>query len=182
MTERKPPGVSFEAWADRQINEAIERGEFDNLPGAGKPIADLDKPYDEVWVMRHLRQEGVTTEDLLPTPLKLRKEIERLPELVRPMRSEQAVREVAEALNARIMAWLRLPSGPSVPVVPVDVDAVVEQWRADRAGLGEAGRRAPGLAARPAPRSAAPGSARLAESRPPWWRRLLGRRRTRTSG
>ena len=49
MTERKPPGVGFETWVERQIREATERGEFDNLPGAGKPVADLDKPHDELW-------------------------------------------------------------------------------------------------------------------------------------
>jgi hypothetical protein len=38
MTERKPPGMSFESWVDKQIREATERGEFDGLPGAGKPI------------------------------------------------------------------------------------------------------------------------------------------------
>jgi hypothetical protein len=38
MTERKPPGVSFETRVERQIREAIEHGEFDDLPGAGRPI------------------------------------------------------------------------------------------------------------------------------------------------
>ena len=38
MTERKPFGVSWETWIDRQIREGMERGEFDGLPGHGKPI------------------------------------------------------------------------------------------------------------------------------------------------
>ncbi|SMC89901.1 DUF1992 domain-containing protein [Lentzea albidocapillata] len=38
MTQRKPPGMGFESWIDRQIREAQERGEFDNLPSAGKPL------------------------------------------------------------------------------------------------------------------------------------------------
>ena len=42
MTERKPSGVGFGTWVERQIREATARGEFDNLPGAGKPIEDLD--------------------------------------------------------------------------------------------------------------------------------------------
>ena len=41
--------MEFESIADRLIREAIERGEFNDLPGAGKPIADLDKPYDPQW-------------------------------------------------------------------------------------------------------------------------------------
>ena len=39
----------WESAIDKQIREATERGEFDNLPGAGKPIKGLDQPYDENW-------------------------------------------------------------------------------------------------------------------------------------
>ena len=61
MTDRKPAGVGFGTWVERQIREAAERGEFDNLPGAGKPIADLDKPHDELWwVKDKLRREQLS--------------------------------------------------------------------------------------------------------------------------
>lgn len=44
--------------ADQRISEAIEAGEFENLAGAGKPISDLDEPYDELWwVKKWLRRE-----------------------------------------------------------------------------------------------------------------------------
>jgi hypothetical protein len=60
MTERKPAGVPWESWIDRQIRRAEERGEFDDLPGAGRPIPDLDKPFDELWwVKDKLRREGL---------------------------------------------------------------------------------------------------------------------------
>jgi hypothetical protein len=72
MPERKPPGVGWETWIDRQIREATERAEFDNLPGAGAPLADLDKPFDEMWwVKRKLRSEGLTYQ---PPSLALRKD------------------------------------------------------------------------------------------------------------
>lgn len=59
MTERKPTGVSIETWVDRQIREAAERGEFENLPGYGKPLASLDAPYDELWWIKgKLHREG----------------------------------------------------------------------------------------------------------------------------
>lgn len=32
----------------------MEAGEFDDLPGAGKPIPDLDRPYDPEWWARKL--------------------------------------------------------------------------------------------------------------------------------
>ncbi|GAT83553.1 molecular chaperone DnaJ [Streptomyces sp. F-3] len=47
MTERKPPGIPFESWVDRQIREAQQRGEFDRLPGAGRPLPD-DRSYEEL--------------------------------------------------------------------------------------------------------------------------------------
>jgi hypothetical protein len=35
VSERKPPGVSWESWVDKQIREAQDKGEFDDLPGHG---------------------------------------------------------------------------------------------------------------------------------------------------
>ncbi len=61
MTQRKPTGLGWESWIDRQIREAEERGEFDDLPGAGEPLPGLDKPFDELWwVKDKLRREGLT--------------------------------------------------------------------------------------------------------------------------
>ena len=36
MTERKPVNLSFTSWIDQQIDEASQRGAFDDLPGAGR--------------------------------------------------------------------------------------------------------------------------------------------------
>lgn len=125
--------MSFESWVDKQIREATERGEFDNLPGAGKPLPGAGKPNEEQWWLKnYLRREGLSAEALLPTPLQLRKEIDRLPETVRGLRTEKEVREVVARLNREIVDWLRAPTGPQVPVRPVSVDDVVAQWRAER--------------------------------------------------
>jgi transposase InsO family protein len=44
--------------AENRIREAAEAGAFDRLPGAGRPLPDLDEPYDELWwVRRWLRRE-----------------------------------------------------------------------------------------------------------------------------
>lgn len=43
MTERKPGGVSWQTWIDRQVEQAQNRGEFDNLAGKGRPLADVDR-------------------------------------------------------------------------------------------------------------------------------------------
>jgi DnaJ homologue, subfamily C, member 28, conserved domain len=133
MTERKPPNVSFEHFVDKQIREAMERGEFDDLPGAGKPIPGLDRPYDEQWWVKGLiRREGLSAEGMLPTSLRLRAEIERLPDRVRELPSERAVRDAVAELNERIADWVRLPTGPYAPITEVDAEAVVRRWRAER--------------------------------------------------
>ncbi len=43
---------AVERVAENKIQEAIEQGSFDHLPGAGKPIEGLDKPFDENWWVR----------------------------------------------------------------------------------------------------------------------------------
>jgi pyruvate/2-oxoglutarate dehydrogenase complex dihydrolipoamide acyltransferase (E2) component len=169
MTERKPPGVSFETWIEKQIRDAGERGAFDNLPGAGKPLPNLDAPQDdEWWVKDFIRREGIPTEELLPTPLKLRREIELLRGTVARFRREQQVRDHVEDLNVQIKDWIRFGTGPFVPVAPVDVEKVVEQWQADRAARLEA-KAAEAAAARAAIEEAA-------AARAPWWRRLTRRK------
>ena len=141
---------------------AHERGDFDDLPGKGKPLSGLDGPDDEDWwVKGYLRREGLSSEPLLPTPLQLRREIERLPETCRGLPDEQAVRGVVRELNRRIAEWLHAPVGPAVPVGPVDVDAVVARWRADRAALADR---------RVAERRAADAAARVVLPRRRWWR------------
>lgn len=131
MTERKPTGLDFESWIDKQIREAQERGEFADLPGTGKPLPDLTHRDEMWWVQDKLAREGLSSAELLPTPVKLRKETHRLPDTVRDLHSEEAVRDAVAELNTRIKNWLRAPSGPQIQVGLVDADAVVERWRAE---------------------------------------------------
>ncbi|MCU1685874.1 MAG: hypothetical protein JWQ81_6613 [Amycolatopsis sp.] len=164
MTERKPSGVNFESWVDKQIREAEARGDFDNLPGTGKPLPDAGGPHDENWwIKRKLASEGLSADALLPTSLRLRKEIQRLPDTVSRLTSERAVREVVEKLNQEIVAWMRAPSGPSIPVRPVVVGEVVERWHADRLHAKEIPPSAPRIV-KPVPK------------RTSWWRRKSHRR------
>ena len=160
MTERKPPVKSFPSWIDQQIIEAEKRGVFDNLPGTGKPIpAKEEVDYTQAWLRDYLRREGVSTEELLPTPLKLRKESERLTAALPGLPCEQAVRDTVEQLNRRIMDWRRNSIGPPIFVPLVDEEAMVSRWEQARSrsadlagGTGPAatGQEAPGTA--PAPR------------------------------
>ncbi|WP_030765659.1 MULTISPECIES: DUF1992 domain-containing protein [unclassified Streptomyces] len=131
MTERKPPGVSFESFVDRQIRQATERGEFKSLPGYGKPLASLDAPYDEQWWIKDkLHREGFA---VLPPALALRKEAEDAVEKVRAARSERQVRDVLTEINEKIAAALRMPPpGPPLGLTEFDVEAEVRTWRRNR--------------------------------------------------
>ena len=123
--------MQYESWIDRQIREAQERGEFDNLPGAGKPLSLDDDP--DWWIKAKIARENL--QPLLPTPLALRREVEDLPRSLANARTEDEVRERVGDLNRRIReSYLRPHSGPRVVVGIVDVDAVVARWREDRDG------------------------------------------------
>jgi Domain of unknown function (DUF1992) len=134
MTERKPAGMSFETWIDRQITQAQERGAFDGLAAAGKPLPDLDRDetsYD--WALKWARRQQEDVTGMLPPALALRRERDRMPDVVPELPSEAAVRALAEDYNDRVRAfWRRPQEGP--PVVPglADADALVRLWHATR--------------------------------------------------
>jgi hypothetical protein len=128
MTDRKPPGVGFGTWVERQIREAAERGEFDNLPGAGKPIADLDKPHDELWwVKDKLRRENLS---YLPPTIVLRKEAEDALAAAYEARSEAEARRILADINRKITEGNRKAAeGPPLNLMPFDTERVVRTWR-----------------------------------------------------
>jgi Domain of unknown function (DUF1992) len=133
MTERKPPGMTFTSWIDQQIYEATQRGEFDDLPGAGKPLPQHPDDDGQRWLREYLRREGVSADELLPPPLKLRKERARLIENVAEKSSEAEVREAVSELNYRIAEFRRIPVGPPIFVPLLDAGEMVARWRAARA-------------------------------------------------
>lgn len=119
--------MQFENWIDRQIREAMERGEFDDLPGAGRPLQLSDDP--DWWIRAKIARENL--EPLLPTPLALRREVANIDATVAEVPTEDEVRAVATDLNRRIReSYLRPTVGPSIVVGLVDVEAVVQRWRA----------------------------------------------------
>jgi hypothetical protein len=135
MTERKPPGMSFETWVDSQISRGLERGDFADLEGAGKPLprrSAADDAYD--WVVQKARREGVDTAAMLPPGLALRRERDDLPARAARLASEAEVRALAEDYNARVEAFWRRPQESRWSPVPglADVDVLVDGWRRAR--------------------------------------------------
>jgi hypothetical protein len=137
VTERKPPGMSFETWVESQIAQSMARGEFDDLPGAGKPLHFRSGDDSMVeWVVAKARQENIDLFGMLPPGLALRKEREDLPRRAAALPSEAAVRALAEDYNTRVQAFWRRPQESRWSPVPglVDVDALVTGWRRTRPG------------------------------------------------
>jgi len=132
VTERKPPGVTWDHWMERLIRDAEARGEFDNLPGAGKPIPGKGRPDDPDWWLKDLlRREKLS---VTPATLKLRAEVEQAVDRIRRASTEEAVRGIVNEINARIAEVNRTATdGPPSDLAPLDPDDVVRQWRARRA-------------------------------------------------
>lgn len=129
-----PAGAT--SWIEKQIREALERGEFDNLPGAGKPLGLADSTDPDWWVKAKMAKENLQTTDLVPSVIALRREAQTYPEALVEFSREDDVRAVLRDYNQRVIDDIRSPKfGPTIPVVAprVDVDAMVERWRVLRA-------------------------------------------------
>jgi hypothetical protein len=130
------PGVpKWENWVDRQIREAAERGEFDNLPGAGKPLK-LRYPDDPDWWVRQ-KIEDEHLEDILPAPLALRRAKQDIQTTLADVRDEATARAVVEDLNDRIREAMSQPprSGRQIIVGLLDVEATLATWRSKNSQL-----------------------------------------------
>jgi hypothetical protein len=142
-----------QTWVDLQVRQAMERGDFDDLPGAGKPIPDLGATHDpDWWVKRLVEREHIT---VLPPALQLRKDDAELEAALDRLGSEREARTFVEDFNARVLRARYTPvDGPPLITMPRDVDETLAGWHERRAA-----RR------RTAPAAPAP------ERRRRWWRR-----------
>jgi len=118
-------------WVDLQVKQAMERGEFDDLPGAGKPL-NLPETHDpDWWLKRLVEREKIT--GVAPPAISLRLEDAELDSVLDKEASEQGVRRVVEDFNRRVVeARRQLEGGPPVVTPTRDVDTEVERWRERR--------------------------------------------------
>ena len=124
--------MRYESWVERQVREAIERGEFDNLPGAGRPLPGINGREDENWWVKGLLEREQLPMPL-PTSLALRREVADLPQTLADVPNERAARDIIEDLNRRIRdSHRRRVDGTPIVVKPVDVEQTVTDWRRSR--------------------------------------------------
>ena len=133
MAERKPGNLDWESFVDRQIREAEERGEFDNLPGSGKPLPGYGESYDpDWWLKQFLSREGLS---VLPDTLRLKKFVEEERGRLLASDSEEAVRRGVGELNRTIAREIgRATSGPTSTVSLLSEEEFVGLWRETREG------------------------------------------------
>ncbi|MDN5893487.1 MAG: DUF1992 domain-containing protein [Nocardioides sp.] len=144
-------------WVELQVTQAMERGEFDDLPGQGKPIDDLGERHDPDWWLKKLVEREKIS--VLPPALELRKENLRLDAALDRENVEKRVRDILEDFNRRVVAARRqLEGGPPVVTPTRDVDVEVARWHERRTA-----RRAAAAAASEAEASNRP--------RRRWWQR-----------
>ncbi|WP_404389470.1 DUF1992 domain-containing protein [Humibacillus xanthopallidus] len=165
---------SWESPVEKQIREAQERGDFDNLPGAGKPLDLSDSGDPDWWLKRFAARENLDLGGALPGALALRKEAAGYPGSLVDVRTEANVREIVEDYNKRVLADRLRPAVGNLPPMiakTLDVDDMVTQWRSLRAEVEEHERRL--RAERQVVELA---EQRERDARTPWWRRLFSRR------
>ncbi len=155
-------------WVDLQVRQAMERGDFDNLAGQGKPIEGLGNHHDpDWWIKKLVDRENIA---LLPPALALRTEDAELDDRLDRINVETDVRREVEDFNARVRkAIYTPPTGPSGPPVITrqrDVEAEVAAWGERRTARIEAQRAA----------RAAAETEEAARPRSGWRQRLFGRR------
>ncbi|MFE7225385.1 DUF1992 domain-containing protein [Nocardioides sp. NPDC057577] len=128
-------------WVDLQVQEAIQRGEFDNLPGAGKPIKNLDRDHDpDWWVKQLVEREQIV---VLPRSVQLRKDDAELDGLLDTQTTEDGARRIVEEFNERVIAArYGPPEGPPLITMTRDVEATLDAWRERRAARVEAAKNA----------------------------------------
>jgi hypothetical protein len=115
------------------VQQAIRRGDFDDLPGAGKPLTGLDGRHDpDWWIRRKIERENLT--GLGPPALSLRVEDRELDARLDALHREDDVRSVLEDFNLRVKEAARqLLGGPPVVTKQRDIEAEVRAWRERRA-------------------------------------------------
>ena len=159
--ERLPTVDELRTIARVRLDQAIARGEFDDLPGAGKPLPGLTGTHDPDWWIKGLI-ERENLSGLAPPALSLRTEHERFDAALDALTTERAVREAVDDFNARVVeARRQLTGGPPVITPTRDLDDDLRRWRERR----EERRRAAAAAVPPPP--------------PTWWERRRAAREER---
>jgi hypothetical protein len=115
------------------LQQAMRRGDFDDLPGAGKPLTGLTEVTDpDWWIRRKIERENL--KGLGPPALTLRTEDAGLDGRLDAAASESTVRDILDDFNRRVIeARRQLLGGPPVVTKTRDAEVEVRRWSERRA-------------------------------------------------
>ncbi|WP_460793770.1 DnaJ family domain-containing protein [Nocardioides pacificus] len=118
-------------WVELQIQQAMERGDFDDLPGYGKPIKGLGAQHDpDWWLKRLVEREQIS---VLPPALQIRKDDAELDARLDRITTAAEVRREVEDFNARVRSARIQPlGGPPMITKEREVEAEVDAWATRR--------------------------------------------------
>lgn len=91
--------MAFERIVEAMIKEAMERGEFDNLPGKGKPI-DLTEYFETPEEVR-LANSVLKGAGMTPREVDLLKEIAELKQVLGAVLDEKKRQEIAKQIQQK---------------------------------------------------------------------------------
>ena len=117
-------------WAEQQIIDAQRQGEYDNLPGKGKPLPGLDGNRDDMWWLKDkLKREQL---DLSPPTIVMRRKVELWWDAIETFETEDRVLREAAQLNCEIVKANATELGPLSPQPLIDIQDASARWRAKR--------------------------------------------------
>lgn len=121
------------AVVESAVDQAIKRGDFDDLPGLGRPLKSLRNSEDpDWWIKQKMDQENIS--GVAPAAFQLRKENAVLEDTLDVFAREADVRDYLAGFNERVRAAVMdLREGPPIFTPPRDVDREVAAWRRRRA-------------------------------------------------
>ena len=117
--------------ADKRIEDAMEEGKFDNLPGKGEPIEIDEAPADEKarmtwWALRIMWQGG-----FVPDEVRWRKSIDKLKADLHRATDEHAARKLCEQINELVNKLNTLGTNAiNFAMTGVDVESELARIRA----------------------------------------------------
>jgi hypothetical protein len=95
--------MSIEEFVEEQVRRAMEAGEFDNLPGKGKPI-DLKAYFDTPEDLR-LAYSILKSNDFVPEEVELLREIEALKKRLESCASEEQAANLKNEIRHKTFAF-----------------------------------------------------------------------------
>ena len=95
--------MSIEKLVEKMIREAMEKGEFDNLAGSGKPLdlSDYFATPEDVRIGHKLLKDA----NIIPEELELRREVETLKEELARCSTEEEKRQVRKKINEKLLKY-----------------------------------------------------------------------------